>query len=164
MPLVVLRLPPLVQKMISYDQSIINGVFNVFLPIKSTHLLYKVSSSSDLNTDNEIKYTNNVDVSNAPCCPMPTALSPKNISAAVVATVIMTSPSPIGFLKFLQSQLLIYPYRSSDLKHTKSFWWLILFFIDEFFIFSLGSAICKKYTNTNGKGRKDTNAIDISII
>ena len=97
MPLVVLRLPPLVQKMISYDQSIINGVFNVFLPIKSTHLLYKVSSSSDLNTDNEIKYTNNVDVSNAPCCPMASALSPKNISAAVAATVIMTSPSPIGF-------------------------------------------------------------------
>ena len=41
-----------------------------------------------------------------------------------------------------------------------SFWWLILFFIDEFFIFSLTSVICEKYTNTNGKDDKYTNAID----
>ena len=42
-----------------------------------------------------------------------------------------------------------------------SFWWLILFFIDDFF--RLESAISKKYTNTNGKDSKDTNAINISI-
>ena len=42
-------------------------------------------------------------------------------------------------------------------------WW-ILFFIDEFFIFRLESVVCKKYTNTDGKDRKYTNAIDISII
>ena len=45
-----------------------------------------------------------------------------------------------------------------------SFWWLILFFIDEFFIFRLKSVICKRYTNTDGKDCKYTNAIDISII
>ena len=45
-----------------------------------------------------------------------------------------------------------------------SFWWLILFFIDEFFIFRLESLIFKKYTNANGKGRKYTNAMYISII
>ena len=45
-----------------------------------------------------------------------------------------------------------------------SFWWLILFFIDNFFIFRLKSVICKTYTNTNGKESKHINAIDISII
>ena len=44
------------------------------------------------------------------------------------------------------------------------FWWLILFFIGLFFIFSPGSVICKKYTNTDGKDRKHTNATDISPI
>ena len=44
-----------------------------------------------------------------------------------------------------------------------SCWWLILFFIDEFFIFSLRSAICKKYTKAYGKDSKYTDAIDISI-
>ena len=41
-------------------------------------------------------------------------------------------------------------------------WLLVLFFIDEFF--RLESVICKKYTRTNGKDSKYTNAIDISII
>ena len=50
------------------------------------------------------------------------------------------------------------------LKYVTSFWWLILFFIDKFFNFSLKSVICKKYTNTNVKDRKHTNAIDISIM
>ena len=36
-----------------------------------------------------------------------------------------------------------------------SFWWLILFFTDEFF--RLESIICKKYTNTNGNDSKYTN-------
>ena len=45
-----------------------------------------------------IKYTNHVDVNNAPCCPTPTALRPKNITAAVAATVVMSSTSPIGYL------------------------------------------------------------------
>ena len=40
-------------------------------------------------------------------------------------------------------------------------WWLILFFIDKFFIFRLKS---EKYTDTNGKDSKYTNTIDISII
>ena len=44
-----------------------------------------------------------------------------------------------------------------------SFWWLILFFIDLFFICSLRSVICKKYANANGKDSKYTNTIDISI-
>ena len=44
-----------------------------------------------------------------------------------------------------------------------SFWWLIFFLIDELFIFR-ESAICKKYTNTNGKDSNYTNTIDISII
>ena len=44
----------------------------------------------------------------------------------------------------------------------KSLWWLIFFFIDEFF--RLESVISKKYTNNNGKDSKYTNAIDISII
>ena len=83
MPLVVLCLPPLAQKYSSgsdsYDQSIPKGVFNVFPPIKTTHLLYIF------------------------------------------------------------------------LKHMTSFWWFILFFfLSLFFMFSLGSVICKKYTNTDG--------------
>ena len=45
-----------------------------------------------------------------------------------------------------------------------TFWLLILFFIDEFFIFSLRRVIYKKYRNANGKDSKYTNAIDISII
>ena len=44
-----------------------------------------------------------------------------------------------------------------------SFWWLILFFVDLFLICSLGSVICKNYANANGKGRKYTNVIDISL-
>ena len=34
-----------------------------------------------------------------------------------------------------------------------SFWWSILVFFDEVFIFTT-SVICKKYTNTNGKDSK----------
>ena len=40
-----------------------------------------------------------------------------------------------------------------------SLWWLILFFIEEFF--RLERVICRKYTNTNGKDSKHTNIIDI---
>ena len=68
---------------------------------------------------------------------------------------------------FFQSKLLIYCIRFfiiSDLKHITSFWWLTLFFIDKFFIFRLKSVICKKYTNTDDKDSKYTNAIDISPI
>ena len=42
-------------------------------------------------------YTNVVDASNAPSCPTPTALSLKNIPAAVAATMVMSSPSPVDF-------------------------------------------------------------------
>ena len=45
-----------------------------------------------------------------------------------------------------------------------SFWGLILFLIDEFFIFRLESVIRKKYASTNGKESKYTYAIDVSII
>ena len=41
---------------------------------------------------------------------------------------------------------------------------LILFFIDEFFIFRLEIVVCKKYTNASDKDSKYTNDIDISII
>ena len=44
-----------------------------------------------------------------------------------------------------------------------SFWWFILSFIDEFFVFSLISFISKKYTNVNGKDSNYTNTIDISL-
>ena len=44
-----------------------------------------------------------------------------------------------------------------------SFWWLILFFIEDFFIFRLESVMCKQYTKTNGNNSKYTNIIDISI-
>ena len=75
----------------------------------------------------------------------------------------MINPSLIeSSIFFFQSKLAIY--FIFFLKHITSFWWLILFFIDGFFIFSLGTVICKKYTNTNGKDSKHTNAIDISII
>ena len=78
-----------------------------------------------------------------------------------VFVVVMISPSLMdSSMFFFQSKLLIY---CIDLKHMMSFWWLILFFIGLFFIFSLGSVICKKYTNANGKDSKYTNAIDISI-
>ena len=49
-----------------------------------------------------------------------------------------------------------------------SFQWLFLLIlsrqaiIDEFF--RLKSVLCKKYTSTDGKDRKHTNVIDISII
>ena len=39
------------------------------------------------------------------------------------------------------------------------FWWLIHLF----FVYSLGSVICKKYTNTNNKYSKYANVIDVSI-
>ena len=54
-------------------------------------------------------------------------------------------------------------YRSSDLKHMTSLWWMILFFIGLFFIFR-ESVVCKKYTNANGKYSNYTSAINISII
>ena len=109
---------------------------------------------------------------------MSTALRPKNIPAVVAATVVMSGPSPIGFLGavvstvdpsligflmfFWQSQLthLLYIF----LKHMTLFWWLIFFFIDEFFIFSLKSIICKKYRSANGNKSNYTNDIDTSII
>ena len=44
----------------------------------------------------------------------------------------------------------------------KPFWWLILFFIDEFFIFRLKSVTCTKYAN--GNDRKYINTVDIISI
>ena len=65
------------------------------------------------------------------------------------------------WLFLFQSKLLILLY--IFLMDMMSFWWLILFFIDLFFICSLRSFICKKYANANGKDSNYTNAIDISI-
>ena len=62
---------------------------------KTTHLLYKVFLSPDQKiAGKNIKDTNDVDVNNASCCPMPNALRPKNIAVAVEVTVVMSSPSP----------------------------------------------------------------------
>ena len=62
---------------------------------------------------------------------------------------------------FWQSQLLIIYYIGS--KAYDVVWWLILFFVGLLFIFR-ESAVCKKYTNTNGKYASYTNAINRSII
>ena len=69
----------------------------------------------------------------------------------------------------IESSIFFFPVKTSHLlyiflKHVTSFWWLALFFIDGFFIFSLGSVICKKYTKAKCKDSKNTNSIDISII
>ena len=86
------------------------------------------------------------------------AFSAKSIPVVVAVTI----PSLIESSLFLfQSKLLILLY--IFLKHITSFWWLILFFIDLFFICSLWVVICKKYANANGKDSKSTNAIDIRI-
>ena len=57
---------------------------------------------------------------------MPTALSPKNILAAVADTVVMSSsPSPIGFLMFFLTIAVTHLlYRLSGLKHMTSFWFI----------------------------------------
>ena len=98
-----------------YDQSIPEGVFNVFFPIKTTHLSYKIFLSSDQktylsHTGKDSNHTNDVDVSNASCCPTPTVLRPKNIPAVInnppltgfSATVAATvgPSSSIDFLMF----------------------------------------------------------------
>ena len=114
-----------------------------FLIIRSKNYLFHAGKF--------IKYTDDIDVNNALCCPTHTALRPKNILVAVAATVVMSSPSPIGFSTtdaamvgpspiafvniFLTITITHLLYRSSNLKYMTSFWWLILLFIDEFFIF-----------------------------
>ena len=55
------------------------------------------------------KYTNDINVKNALCCPTPTALRPKNIPAVVAATVVMSSPSPIRFLTAVASTVAMTP-------------------------------------------------------
>ena len=54
--------------------------------------------SKNYHVGKNIKYTNDVDVNNAPCCLTPTALRPKHITAAVVVIVVMSSLSPLGSL------------------------------------------------------------------
>ena len=61
------------------------------------------------------------------------------------------------FLTFMVTYLLYRPF-----KDMKPFWWLILFFIDEFFIFRLKSVTCTKYAN--GNDRKYINTVDIISI
>ena len=56
--------------------------------------MYKDFLSSDQKiAGKNIKDTNDVDVNNALCCPMPNALRPKNITTAVEVMVVMSSPS-----------------------------------------------------------------------
>ena len=55
------------------------------------------------HTSKDINHANNVDVNNALPCLMPTSLRPKNVTVVVAATVIMISPSPIGFLAAVAS-------------------------------------------------------------
>ena len=57
--------------------------------------MYKVFLSSDQKiAGKKIKDTNDVDVNNAPCCRMPNAVRPKNITVAVEVTVVISNPSP----------------------------------------------------------------------
>ena len=78
------------------------------------------------------------------------AFSAKNIP--VVVAVMISQSLMESSMFFFPSKLLNLLY--IFLKHMTSFWWLILFFMGLFFIFSLRSVICKKYTNTNGKDSK----------
>ena len=85
-------------------------VFHIFFPIKTTHLLYKVFLPTDQKiAGKNIKDTNDIDVNNAPCCPMPNALRPKNITAAMEVTVVMSSPSPkvMGSVSSVEARVVI---------------------------------------------------------
>ena len=66
-------------------------------------LVFSPSDQASLGLKKDKKNTKDVDVSNAPCCPTPTVLSPKNIPVAMAVRVIMSSPSPIGFLAAVAS-------------------------------------------------------------
>ena len=87
------------------------------------------------------------------------AFSAKNIP--VVVTIMIIPLLIKSSMFFFQSKLPIL--LNIVLKHMTPFWWLILFFIELFFICSLRSVICKKYANANGKDSKYTNSIDVSI-
>ena len=75
-----------------------------FFSIKAIHLLYKVFLSSDqkknyiFHIGKDIKHAIDVDFNNGLPCPTPAALIAQNISTVVEATVVISSPSPIGFL------------------------------------------------------------------
>ena len=75
-----------------------------FVPIKATHLLHKVSYHNS-DTGKDINHANDVGVNDALPCLTPTSLTPNNITAAMVATVVMISPSPIGFLAAVASTI-----------------------------------------------------------
>ena len=61
--------------------------------------MYKVFLSSDQKiAGKNIKDTNDVDVNNAPCCRMPNAVRPKNITVAVEVVISNPSPKEIGSL------------------------------------------------------------------
>ena len=149
--------------------------YSIFF-FQSKLLIYCIRISLSLDqkiAGKNIKDTNDVDTKNAPYCPTPNVLRPKNITPAVEVTVVMSSPSPKVMISLLavvvdmdgsSSMFSLLIYCIFFLKHMMSFWWLIVFFIDRFFIFRLKSVICKKCNNAYGKDRKHTNAIDISII
>ena len=67
-----------------------------FFPIETSHLLYRFFKPIDKKKDK--KYNNDVDVNNALCCPTPTTVRPKNITAVVAATMTMNGLSPVSFL------------------------------------------------------------------
>ena len=92
---------------------------------------------------------------------MPTALRPKNIPITVAATLVISrslgflataeaavSLSQIGFFDVVYGGLRFFSVFLAItithllyivLKHMTAFWWLILFFIDEVFVFRLES-------------------------
>ena len=82
------------------------------------------------------------------------------IGFLAVASMVIMGISSLKVLFFWHLLLLTYYYR--PFKDMKPFWWLILFFIDEFFIFRLKSVTCTKYAN--GNDRKYINTVDIISI
>ena len=53
---------------------------------------------SFFHTGKDINHSNDVDINNAHCYPRSNVLRPKNIPVSVAATVVMSTPSPVGFL------------------------------------------------------------------
>ena len=72
--------------------------FQLKLLIYSVRLFIIRSENYLFHTDKDSNHSNDVDVSNALCCPTPIVVRLKNIQTVAVATVVMYSiSSPIGF-------------------------------------------------------------------
>ena len=68
-------------------------MFFLQLKLLICYIRFFLSSDQKFSGKN-IKDTNYVDVNNAPCCPTPNDLRPKNITAALEVTVVISNPSP----------------------------------------------------------------------